>query len=90
MDRDLSLLVPAALKYDKIKEVIKKSGTSLLKDMFIFDVYQGEQVKQGFKSYSLRLEFEDKNETLEDKKVDKIISKIMENLEKELEVSIRI
>ncbi len=90
VDRDLSLSVPRELKYDAIKDLIKKSGSGLLQNIFIFDVYQGEQVRQGYKSYSIRLEFEDKTETLEDKKIDKIMKRILENLEKELDVRVRI
>ena len=90
VDRDLSLSVPKELKYDAIKDLIKRSGSSLLQNIFIFDVYQGEQIRHGYKSYSIRLEFEDKTETLEDKKIDKVMKRILENLEKELDVRVRV
>ncbi len=90
VDRDLSLSVPKELKYDAIRDLIKRSGSSLLQNIFIFDVYQGEQIRHGYKSYSIRLEFEDKTETLEDKKIDKVMKRILENLEKELDVRVRV
>ena len=89
VERDLSLVVPKELKYEQIRDNIRKSGSAILKKVSIFDVYQGEQLRHGAKSYSIRLEFEDKTETLEDKKIDKLMKRIMEGLENDLNVSVR-
>jgi phenylalanyl-tRNA synthetase beta chain len=89
VERDLSLVVPNGLKYEQIREKIVSYGTSILNNITIFDVYEGEQVEKGYKSYSISLAFEDKKETLEDKKVEKIIQRILGALEKDLGVKIR-
>lgn len=89
VNRDLALTVPKNLKYEEIKNRIKETGAALVTDISIFDVYQGEQVKQGFKSYAVRIQFEDPEKTLEDKRIDKIINRIVERLDKELGVEIR-
>jgi phenylalanyl-tRNA synthetase beta chain len=89
VERDLALQVPKQLQYSDIRSLIEKVDNKLIRRISIFDVYQGEQLKEGLKSYAIRLEFEDKNQTLEDKVVDKIISKVISRLENELQVTIR-
>lgn len=89
VERDLSLVVPSTIKYKEIKKCIASNGSSLLKNIFVFDVYQGKQVKEGFKSYAIRMELEDHSQTLEDKKVDKLMQKVMEALKADLGVEVR-
>ncbi len=89
VERDLALIVPEELTYASIRGLIEKAENKILKKISIFDVYKGNQVGEGFKSYAVRMEFEDKTQTLEDKTVDKIISKIVYRLENELGVKIR-
>lgn len=89
VERDLALQVPKDLQYGDIRSLIGKVDNRLIKRISIFDVYEGEQLKEGLKSYAIRLEFEDKNQTLEDKEVDRIVGKIISRLEHELNVTIR-
>jgi len=89
VERDLAMIVPEELTYGNIRSLIEKAENKILKKVAIFDVYKGNQVGEGFKSYAVRMEFEDKTQTLEDKTVDKIISKIVYRLENELGVKIR-
>ncbi len=89
VERDLALIVPEELQYAQIRDLISKSDSKILKEVSIFDVYKGDQVGKGFKSYAIRMEFEDKAQTLEDKTVDKLIQKIIYRLENELGVKIR-
>jgi phenylalanyl-tRNA synthetase beta chain len=89
MERDLALLVPQELSYADIRQLVARTENKLIRKMRIFDVYQGEQVKTGFKSYAVRLEFENPKQTLEDKVVDKVIQRIISALDKELNVQIR-
>ena len=77
------------MAYSSIRNLIDKTEGKILKRVSIFDVYKGKQVEEGFKSYAVRLEFEDKTQTLEDKTIDKIIQKIVYRLENELGVKIR-
>jgi len=89
VERDLALIVPEDLTYSSIRELIEKAEHKILKKVSIFDVYKGNQVAEGFKSYAVRMEFEDKTQTLEDKTIDKIISKIVYRLENEHGIKIR-
>jgi phenylalanyl-tRNA synthetase beta chain len=89
VERDLSLTVPANVSYGQIRETVNKLDSRLIKKLYIFDVYQGNQVKEGFKSYAIRLEFEDAQKTLEDKVVDKIMNNLATRLETDLQVEIR-
>ncbi len=89
VERDISLTVPEQVSYSQIRELVNKLNYNILKKMYIFDVYQGEQVKEGYKSYAIRLAFEDPNKTLEDKVVDKMMSNITNKLESELQIEIR-
>jgi phenylalanyl-tRNA synthetase beta chain len=87
--RDLALVVPDEVKYHDIKNVIRQTEKHLLKSVNLFDVYKGAQVQEGHKSYAIRLEFENYGQTLEDKAVDKMISRISGALEQRLKVKIR-
>ncbi|RYD69944.1 MAG: hypothetical protein EOP53_26295, partial [Sphingobacteriales bacterium] len=89
VERDLSLVVPQQVNYGQIRETVNKLNSRLIKKFYIFDVYQGEQVKEGFKSYAIRLEFEDKSKTLEDKTIDKLMQSLSSSLETDLNVEIR-
>ena len=89
VERDLALIVPEELQYAQIREMMSRTDSKILKEISIFDVYKGDQVDKGFKSYAIRMVFEDKTQTLEDKTVDKIIQKIVFRLENELKVNIR-
>jgi phenylalanyl-tRNA synthetase beta chain len=89
VERDLALVVPETLTYSDIRKLIEKTDNRILKKVSIFDVYKGEQLGAGLKSYAIRMEFEDKNQTLEDKTVDKVVQRVIYRLENELQVKIR-
>jgi len=89
VERDLAMVLPDSLSYSDIRKLIEKTDNKILKKVSIFDVYKGEQVGAGLKSYAIRMEFEDKAQTLEDKTVDKLVQRIMYRLENELQVKIR-
>ncbi|MGZ8508459.1 MAG: phenylalanine--tRNA ligase subunit beta, partial [Bacteroidia bacterium] len=89
VERDLSLTVPQNVNYGQIRETVNKLDSRLIKKLYIFDVYEGNQVKEGFKSYAIRLEFEDAQKTLEDKVVEKIMNNLATRLETDLHVEIR-
>jgi len=89
VERDLALVMPETLGYAEIRKLIEKTDNRILKKVSIFDVYKGEQVGAGNKSYAIRMEFEDKAQTLEDKTVDKVMQKIIYRLENELKATVR-
>jgi phenylalanyl-tRNA synthetase beta chain len=87
--RDMALLVPEDMSYGTIKEQIEQTEKQNLKGITVFDVYKGKQVPEGFKSYAIRLEFENHNQTLEDKAVDKMMSRISGTLAHKFDIKIR-
>jgi phenylalanyl-tRNA synthetase beta chain len=69
--------------------VIKDLGNETIKDFYIFDVYTGEGVASGRKSIALGLILQELSRTLNDKEVDEIINKVISQLEKDVNASLR-
>lgn len=82
MSRDISLVVPSDVLAGQIEEVIAANGTDILEDYSLFDIYEGNQIKEGTKSMAYKINFRHKDRTLEDKEVNAVMSKILEELEK--------
>ena len=80
-DRDLAILVPAALTNEEVRAVIEKAAGPALESLTLFDLYQGEQVPEGKKSMAYSLSFRDPQKTLTDKEVDAWIADIVAALE---------
>jgi len=74
--------VPEELTNDEVEEIIRKAGGRHLETLRLFDLYQGEQVKEGCKSMAYNLTFRAEDRTLTDKEVDQWIEKIVKALEK--------
>ncbi len=87
--RDLSLLLDKSTPFSAIKEIAKKADRKLLKEIGLFDIYQGKNLEEGKKSYAVSFLFRDDEKTLQDKQVDKIMSKIQSELENKLNASLR-
>jgi len=88
--RDLALVIEKSVKFDEIAKVARKAGKKLIKDVNLFDVYENEeQLGKGKKSYAVSFVFEDKEKTLRDKDVDKIMQQLISQYEKDLSATIR-
>lgn len=87
--RDLALLVDEAVSFEAIYNVAKASEKSLLKNIQLFDVYQGANLPEGKKSYALSFTLLDATKTLTDVQIDKIMSKLQKNLETEIGAVLR-
>lgn len=90
--RDLSLVLPEKIRWQQIAEGIEalmKSEGDLLRQLLLFDVYTGEPIEKGYKSFAIALIFQAKNRTLEDKEVDKLVAKGVSFLEHEFNAEIR-
>ncbi|MGQ7947636.1 phenylalanine--tRNA ligase subunit beta [Flavobacterium sp. WC2509] len=87
--RDLALLVDQTVTYDTIYTIARQTEKSLLKDVNLFDVYEGANLPEGKKSYALSFIIQDNSKTLEDAQIDKIMSKLQKNFETELGASLR-
>ena len=82
VSRDISVLVPKAIKHAQIEEVIRKKGGKLLESVTLFDIYEGEKIEAGYKSMAYSLTFRHSEKTLEDAEVTEALDKILAALEK--------
>ena len=87
--RDFALLVDNKIDYKQIEEIAIQTEKRLLQSVNLFDVYQGEKLPEGKKSYAVSFKFQDEHNTLTDKKVDKIMQKLQQRFEKELQAELR-
>jgi phenylalanyl-tRNA synthetase beta chain len=87
--RDLSMLVDKSVSFGALKNIAQKTERKLLKEVNIFDVYEGDKLPAGKKSYALSFIIEDIEKTLTDKAIDAIMQKLIYNLEKEAGAEIR-
>jgi phenylalanyl-tRNA synthetase beta chain len=75
--RDLALIVDTNVKYELLESLAFQSEKTLIKGVNLFDVYEGEKIEKGKKSYALSFILQDTNATLTDKEVDKVIQKLI-------------
>ena len=87
--RDLSLLLDDNVTFDSIYSIARQSEKALLKDINLFDVYQGKNLPEGKKSYAVSFTIQDNTKTLTDVQIDKIMGKLQKNFETELGASLR-
>ena len=87
--RDLALLVDESVNFDSIYTIAQQTEKSLLKNIQLFDVYQGANLPEGKKSYAVSFTIQDTSKTLTDVQIDKIMSKLQKNFETELQAVLR-
>ncbi|MGM1429798.1 phenylalanine--tRNA ligase subunit beta [Sphingobacterium lactis] len=87
--RDLALLLDDAITFDQLRLIATRTEKKLLKDVQIFDVYKGDKLPEGKKSYALSFILQDEEKTLTDKQIDSIIQKLIINFEKEVGANVR-
>lgn len=87
--RDLSLLIDSAVSMADIDRVVRQSERRLLRDVALFDVYEGKGLPEGKKSYAISITLHDDEKTLNDKAVDAVMTKIIANLRKQLGAELR-
>ena len=80
--RDISMVMSKDIMVGEVEEIIRKRGGKLLESFELFDIYEGAQIKEGFKSVAYSIVFRDKTRTLEDKDVNAVMDKILAELEK--------
>ena len=77
--RDLSLLVNKSVSFDELKKIAIATDSKILKSVNLFDVYEGDKLPEGKKSYALSFTMADDSKTLTDKYVDKVMEKLMKS-----------
>lgn len=87
--RDLALLIDKSVQFAEIQKIATESERKLLKDVVLFDVYEGKNLPAGKKSYAVSFILEDETKTLNDKQIDAIMKKIQTNLEQKLGAQLR-
>jgi len=87
--RDLAILVDEGVSFLSLKSIAEKTEKKILREVNVFDVYQGDKLPKGKKSYALSFIFQDEEKTLTDKQIDLVIQKFILNFEKELDAEIR-
>jgi phenylalanyl-tRNA synthetase beta chain len=87
--RDFALLVDANVAFESIYKIALQTEKSLLKNINLFDVYEGKNLPEGKKSYAVSFTIQDATKTLTDSQIDKIMSKLQSNFESELGAQLR-
>lgn len=87
--RDLALLLDEQISFESVYKIARQTEKSLLKDIVLFDVYTGNNLPEGKKSYALSFTLQDHTRTLTDEQIDKIMSKLQKSLTTELGAHLR-
>jgi phenylalanyl-tRNA synthetase beta chain len=87
--RDLALLIDKKVTFAEIEKIAYESERKLLKEVSLFDVYEGKNLEAGKKSYAVSFLLQDETATLNDKQIDKIMQKVITNLQNKLEAKLR-
>lgn len=89
MRRDLALLVDESVQYSEIEKIARDIERKILREVNLFDVYKGKGIDPGKKSYAVSFVFRDDKKTLTDVTVDKVMSKLIARLKKDLSAELR-
>ena len=87
--RDFSLLLDTKVLFSDIEAIARSCDKNILKEVGLFDVYEGKNLEEGKKSYAVSFKFQDTNQTLKDKQVDAVMNKIRASLESKLGAQLR-
>ncbi|WP_430413130.1 phenylalanine--tRNA ligase subunit beta [Kordia sp.] len=87
--RDFALLIDEKTTFAEIHTIAKQSERNLLKEVNLFDVYEGKNLPKGKKSYAVSFTLQDEHKTLTDKQIDKIMNKLQQSFEKQLGAELR-
>ena len=87
--RDFALLVDNNISFESISKIAKKTDQKFLKNIILFDVYNGENLPKGKKSYAVSFTLQDETKTLTEKEIDKIMSRLENSFKEELGAELR-
>lgn len=87
--RDLALLIDSSVRFEEIEKIAFKTERELLKQVSLFDIYQGDKLPKGKKSYAVSFILQDTTNTLKDKAIDKIMHKLIKSFEHQLGAQLR-
>ena len=87
--RDLALLINKQTQFAEIEKIAYETERKYLKAVELFDVYEGKNLEAGKKSYAVSFTLQDENATLNDKQIEKIMNKLIANLQNKLDAKLR-
>ncbi len=87
--RDFSLMLDKSTRFEEIEEIARNIDKKLLQEVGLFDVYEGDKLEEGKKSYAVSFHFQDAEKTLKDEQIDAIMSEIRAELESKLNAQLR-
>ena len=87
--RDLALLLDTNVAFDELHNLAFQTERKLLKEVDLFDVYEGDKLPDGKKSYAVSFLLQDETKTLADKQIEKIMQKLQQTFEKNLNAVLR-
>lgn len=87
--RDLALVIDKNVAYKEVEEIARKYGSDLLKEVNLFDIYEGDRIDEGKKSYAVSFLFQNPEKTLKDKDTDKLMNKLIKAYEEQIGALIR-
>jgi len=87
--RDLALLVDKDVTFAEIEKIAYQTDKKLLKEVNLFDVYEGKNLPEGKKSYAVSFTLQDEEKTLNDKQIESIMSRIQKSLEEKTGAKLR-
>jgi phenylalanyl-tRNA synthetase beta chain len=87
--RDLALLVDKEVTFETIYKIAKQTDKTLIKEISLFDVYEGKNLPENKKSYAVSFIMNDEKKTLEEKQIEKVMQKLQANFEKEVGATLR-
>ena len=87
--RDFALLVDKGVLFADLAKAAFETGGKLLKDVYLFDVYEGKNLEEGKKSYALSFILQDANDTLKDKQIENIMSRLQKTFEEKFNAKLR-
>ncbi len=89
VSRDLALLIDQSVEFAQIEEIARQTEKKLLKKVELFDVYEGDKLPAGKKSYAVNFILQDAEKTMGDKQIDAIMQKLISNLKQKLGAELR-
>jgi phenylalanyl-tRNA synthetase beta chain len=87
--RDLSLVVDQSVTFEQLRTIAQRTEKKLLRDLNVFDVYAGDRLEAGKKSYSVSFTLQDPTQTLTDQAIDQVMQKLIQQFEKQAGALIR-
>ncbi len=87
--RDLALLIDKAVRFEQLEQLAYQSEKSILKNVNLFDVYEGDKLPAGKKSYALSFTLQDETATLTDKQIEKTMEKLIKTYQEKAGAEIR-